>query len=161
MMTNRSKGMIIANKTICIGCRVCEIICSLIHEGLVRPDVARLSVIRYALQGSEYDIFTCHQCEEPSCLYSCPVNAIIIDEAKENVVILDEESCIGCKACIDACNYVPSRINFDENNNIAIKCDLCNGHPECVEYCPVGALSYYGNETEINITVMVDSEACE
>ena len=159
-MTNQSKGKIIVNKEICIGCRTCEIICSLVHEGLVNPDVARLSVIRHSLQGSEYDIFTCHHCEEPSCLSSCPVNAIIIDEAKENAVILDEESCIGCKACIGECNYEPSRIIFDENNNVAKKCDLCNGSPECVEYCPVGALSYYGKENEMSSTVLVDSEGC-
>jgi len=156
MMTAQSKGMIIINKAICIGCRTCEIICSLVHEGSVNPDVARLRVIRHSLQGSEYDVFTCHHCEEPSCISVCPVNAIIIDEAKENAVILDEESCIGCKLCIDECSYTPSRIIFDEYNNVAKKCDLCNGNPECVEYCPVGALSY--NNDEKNIAVTLDSE---
>jgi Fe-S-cluster-containing hydrogenase component 2 len=138
-----SKGRISANEEICVGCRKCEIICSLENEGIINPELSRINVIRNPLNGSDFTPFTCHQCTNPSCLFSCPVDAIQLDVKNGTLArIIDETLCTGCKNCVKACSFVPSRIFFNEVKNIAIKCDLCGGDPRCVQICPVGALTY-------------------
>jgi Fe-S-cluster-containing hydrogenase component 2 len=144
-----SKGKIIVNKEICIGCRKCEIICSLENEEVINPELSRIKVIRNPLNGSDFTPLTCHQCINPSCLFSCPVDDIQLDTKTRTLArIIDESLCTGCKNCIEACPFDPSRITFNEIKNIAIKCDLCGGNPKCVQYCPVGALTY---DTDLQI----------
>ena len=46
---------------------------------------------------------------------------------------LNEEKCIGCLACVDACPFGAIQINPDGD---VLKCDLCGGDPVCVKYCP-------------------------
>jgi carbon-monoxide dehydrogenase iron sulfur subunit len=48
-------------------------------------------------------------------------------------VILDEEACDGCGACVDACPY--QAVQVDEERGMALKCDLCNGDPQCISVC--------------------------
>jgi Fe-S-cluster-containing hydrogenase component 2 len=58
--------------------------------------------------------------------------------------VLDEEKCIGCRACILACPF--GAIGFDYGKNIAKKCDLCGGDPKCVAFCETHALRYESSE---------------
>ena len=65
--------------------------------------------------------------------------------------------CVGCKICLNACSF------FHENEfnpslarliiymepfsgevvgEVLDSCDLCGGKPECVRWCPMGALKY-------------------
>ena len=61
---------------------------------------------------------------------------------KLKIVVVDEEKCTSCRACVGACPY--GIITMDPVDNKAIKCDLCNGdEPACVAICPsfvLGAL---------------------
>jgi Fe-S-cluster-containing hydrogenase component 2 len=72
----------------------------------------------------------------------CPTKAIRIDDVT-GARVIDQELCIGCQTCIQACSYELSRIRFDRVKKKAIKCDLCGGDPACVKACPTGALSYF------------------
>jgi Fe-S-cluster-containing hydrogenase component 2 len=49
-----------------------------------------------------------------------------------------KEACTGCRACVEACPY--GVMFFDEDENFALKCDLCGGDPECVKNCAMGAI---------------------
>jgi Fe-S-cluster-containing hydrogenase component 2 len=130
-------GHIVYNPGKCTGCRTCMTVCSLYHEGVVNPELARIQVIAPVLKIFEAEGYTCKQCEGPECLYACPVEgALHIDEAT-GARVIDEDKCIGCKQCIEACPQYPNTpIRYDAEREICIKCDLCGGDPLCVKFCP-------------------------
>ena len=90
-----------------------------------------------------HSVATCFQCGEPQCLEVCPSDAITKSE-KDGIVRVDAESCSGCEACIDACSY--GMMFFNEDKQVATKCDICGGKPACVEVCPYGILTLEKSE---------------
>ena len=141
----KKSGMIIHNPSVCTGCGTCLLMCSLYHEGVSSPALARacLDVDPFS---AEYAFNVCRQCPAPSCYYACPLRdeALCIDE-KTGARYINPDKCIGCKSCIKACPFDPPRIKFNKEKNISFKCDLCKGReggPICVEYCPNKALTF-------------------
>jgi len=134
---------IFVDKALCCGCRVCEMVCSNLNcEGRNSSSLARLSVEKEYIKG-DYSPKVCHQCSDPPCLKVCPVGALHVDEQTGTFArIIEENACIACKQCIEACgqHFQPPRPKFDAQNNISIKCHLCFGEPQCVKFCPMGAL---------------------
>ncbi len=128
----------------CVGCRLCELACSLKNAGEFNPSKARIQVA-----GAE-EVFSvpvmCFQCEEPNCLEVCPANAIKKDPAT-GVVKVTPEKCSGCKTCTLACPF--GNIAFSSDTRKAVKCEQCDGEPECVAFCPTGALSYVQADTAV------------
>jgi carbon-monoxide dehydrogenase iron sulfur subunit len=124
---------------ICSGCRLCEFYCSLHHNGAFNPYRSRVRVVEMAT-GVDIPV-TCQQCQDPACQAACDVNAIVYDK-KRKIVVVDEEKCTSCRACVGACPY--GIITMDPVTDKAIKCDLCgDDEPACVEICPsrvLGAL---------------------
>ena len=140
-----SKSVIAVNSTVCSGCRMCELVCSTIHDNESNPNFSRIQVKRNPLNGPDFVPQICLQCVEASCAKACPTGAIISDEKSgTNARIVEKTLCIGCRECIVACEAKigSSRLRFDEQNNVAFKCDICEGEPQCVKYCPTGALTY-------------------
>jgi Fe-S-cluster-containing dehydrogenase component len=84
------------------------------------------------------------QCEVPYCASVCPSKAIS-KNPETGVVKVSKKKCTGCKACLTACPF--GAMGFVEN--VAIKCDLCGGHPSCVEFCQAKALTY-GDPNDIS-----------
>jgi Fe-S-cluster-containing dehydrogenase component len=63
---------------------------------------------------------------------NCPVEALSVDSVT-TAVIVDDERCIGCGACTEACpGTVPHLHPRIRKSTI---CDLCGGDPECVKVC--------------------------
>ena len=136
--------MLVHDPDICSGCGICELMCSLYHEGEVSPVLARGTLKRDPFE-AEYHFSSCRQCLAPSCYVSCPFpdKAIKIDQ-KTGVKYIVDDVCTGCKKCIRACPFNPPAIKFNKEKKLVYKCDLCRGRPKgpiCVEYCPQGALS--------------------
>jgi len=56
------------------------------------------------------------------------------------IVLVDNDICIGCKECIEACPF--GAMQFNEDTELAVKCDLCyekiqnNEAPACALACP-------------------------
>jgi Fe-S-cluster-containing dehydrogenase component len=125
----------------CIGCKSCELACALANESELNPSKSRIAALifvegRYALP---YNLpLTCKQCADALCLKSCPVDAISILRGKTKVVTIDDEQCIGCGRCVDACPY--GAMLFDTKGKKAFKCELCGGEPACVAICPTQAV---------------------
>jgi Fe-S-cluster-containing hydrogenase component 2 len=69
----------------------------------------------------------------------CPVKALSRDEELGRVVI-DYDVCIGCKFCIVVCPF--GGMGFDAMAKRVIKCDLCDGDPNCVKACSTDALQF-------------------
>jgi len=74
----------------------------------------------------------------------CPVKAI--QRTEQGIVEIDQDRCIGCGLCAQYCPI--DMILFRPEIKKAYKCDLCQGHPLCVEACPTGALELAYKETE-------------
>lgn len=126
------------NSDKCTGCRTCEMICSFVHLGFFSRLGSGITVVRSG-EKSIYTPVLCIHCDDPPCLPVCPVEAISKDD-ETNMVILDDQACIGCKKCMKACPY--GAISYVPQTRKVIKCDLCGGIPMCAEYCEPKAIEW-------------------
>jgi len=119
----------------CTGCRYCEMVCSLKHEGLINRKKSGIRVLKLGIR--EDVPILCGQGTNCNyeCIDVCPKNAISI---QNEVVTVDREKCIGCGLCVEAC---PNKEIWIVNG-LVYKCDMCGGDPECVKFCTVGALYF-------------------
>lgn len=130
----------------CVGCRVCELVCSETHEGVYHPSKARIQVLSFDETVQDMPL-VCQQCSDAPCLEACPSGALSRD-TQTTAVIVDSELCTQCLSCIQACiigqkSIDPEEklvIRFDEEKQAPVKCNLCDGDPQCVKYCPTQAL---------------------
>ncbi|MCW4050994.1 MAG: 4Fe-4S dicluster domain-containing protein [Candidatus Bathyarchaeota archaeon] len=124
----------------CVGCHTCEVACSLKHTGRVHPARSRIKVISYEKRGEyhNYIPMVCQQCSTPLCMEACPTNAISKNEY--GAMVVDDQACVGCRVCSMICPI--GGVSIDPVTNVAFKCDLCDGDPECVKYCDVEAITY-------------------
>lgn len=120
----------------CTGCGRCALACSAIKEGVFLPEKSRIHFVNYPREGLSVPN-VCFHCEEPACAEACPVEAISRNDL--GAVVVDEEACTGCGECVTACPYGMIWLNEDD---LAYKCDLCGGDPECVKVCQPGAIVY-------------------
>ena len=117
----------------CSGCRRCETACSLWHENKIWPEASRVRVFML-VPGVEIP-HLCAQCDDAPCIESCPANALSINK-KTGAITVNREECTACGVCIEAC---PGRVpTIHPSEKYAVICDLCNGHPHCVQVCQEG-----------------------
>jgi protein NrfC len=151
-----SRGYLVYDSRLCLGCQSCMFACSLTHEGIANPSLSRIQIIRDSPSFTKYpyDIVmsVCRQCVSPLCVQNCPTGACHVDEASGNIRRIDQSKCIGCKRCIQSCPQKPHRTIWNSVKKKSAKCDLCEGAPywnekggpdgrqACVETCPVKAL---------------------
>lgn len=134
---------IVTDANLCSGCKICMLICSFVHEGEFNPSKARLFVeinrsISIETPTDKIDIpHLCDQCDPAPCAEICSSEAIVKNKLT-GAFIVNNDDCTGCGLCIDECPY--GMICMDESKQIAIKCDLCQGDPQCVSFCPRSAL---------------------
>ena len=91
---------------------------------------------------------SCLHCEEPACVTVCPTGASYKRE-EDGIVLVNADTCIGCKLCSWACPY--GAREYDIDDGVMKKCTLCIDRiynenleeidrvPACVSTCPVGA----------------------
>lgn len=149
----------------CAGCALCETVCAQSHEGDAGPThrnrftfhpmiedigVSMLSAnapgrpqplvsVQFAdMSTNEF----CRQCISPECMDVCPeeANAIRVDE-KTGARVVNEEKCIGCGNCEEACQFGMIKVNPETEK--AYKCDFCGGEPQCVAWCPTKAITFH------------------
>jgi Fe-S-cluster-containing hydrogenase component 2 len=120
----------------CIGCRSCELACSLEKENQFKPSDSRVGLLISQTDTTCFPV-VCFQCEDAPCLDACPAEAIKRNKAS-GIVKIFEDDCTGCGECLSACPF--GNILLDREQAKAKKCDLCDGNPACVEFCPTQAL---------------------
>jgi len=132
----------------CLGCKSCELACSVAHsrsEDLYgaflsgEKPIKRLSVESDAGKTINLPI-QCRHCREPRCAGACMTGAIGVDE-KSGLVVNDDDKCVGCWMCAMVCPYGVISPNFESGK--AVKCDQCfslSHDPACVKACPTGAV---------------------
>lgn len=144
MKGNKQKKYgIIVNTAKCIDCKACMIACKVeneIPEGFWRNWIRPLW-INSRDRETEFQPGQCMQCDVPSCVAACPVDATYKQE--DGLVVIDAMKCIGCGNCITACPYGARYRN--PIKHIADKCDFCKHRlnqgeePACVVTCPTRA----------------------
>ncbi len=135
---NDSAKVLMINHEKCTGCRRCEMVCSVYHEGVLNPAKARIKVVKWEWEGL-YIPMSCRQCVDAPCMNVCPVKAISRDEA-QGLVSVDQNVCIGCRSCVAVCPF--GAMNFNTDTRKVFKCDLCDGDPQCVRFCDMKAVDY-------------------
>ena len=164
----------------CSGCKACELACKDIHNFEIGPRARRVrevcgggwsvdektgvchpsGVFTYSVS------YSCGHCDNPACVAVCPTGAHAKDE-ETGLVTIDQEQCIGCKSCMEACPYDVRRLIENEpeyylelpigdpaakshKGGTVEKCDFCAGRidrgekPACMELCP-GRARYWGD----------------
>jgi len=127
---------------LCSGCRICELKCAIVHFGVNNPKKSAVRVLVTYPQPVVRIPIVCSQCKIPVCADACPVGAL---KRIDGVVQLCPDECISCAKCIEACPFGAIYAHADVNH--PIKCDLCNGEPECVKVCPKEAIRFIPEQT--------------
>lgn len=142
----------------CVACKTCMLACSMGKTGKCSLVDANVNVVTFDEEGF-YSPVACFQCEEAWCMAVCPAGAISVDP-DTGAKIVDEHKCVACRMCTVACPFGNVRIR----NGKSKKCDLCDGDPRCVRFCPTHALTYetladstMRTKTEMVHRVMLDS----
>jgi Fe-S-cluster-containing dehydrogenase component/formate-dependent nitrite reductase membrane component NrfD len=129
----------------CIGCHACTVACKSEHDvplGVNRTWVKYIETGSFPNVGRHFSVMRCNHCDDAPCMTICPTSALF--RADNGVVDFQDDNCIGCKACMNACPYDALYIN--PATNTANKCNFCNhrielGHePSCVVVCPTEAI---------------------
>ncbi|WMJ78263.1 MULTISPECIES: 4Fe-4S dicluster domain-containing protein [unclassified Sedimentibacter] len=132
-------GMIIDLKR-CVGCHACTISCKMeneIPEGCFNTWVEEWDTGKYPNVSRVKLPKMCNHCVDAPCIEACPVDATFAVEG--GIVVVDEEKCIGCGACVSACPYDARYMNSATNK--AGKCTFCIQRaeagmmPACVSTC--------------------------
>ena len=151
----------------CVGCQSCTMACK--AENGTPPGVFWTRVIEkeegtFPLAYTVFMPMRCNHCSEPPCVPVCPTGASY-QRAHDNVVLVDQDQCVGCHACVVACPYearfVPDNARgyygkhttpYEEvafkkwQAGTAQKCTLCvhrldvGLQPACIDTCPTRAL---------------------
>ena len=65
---------------------------------------------------------SCLHCETPACVTVCPTGASY-KRAEDGIVLVNPDTCIGCKLCSWACPYGAREYDYDDG--VMKKCTLC------------------------------------
>jgi len=155
----------------CDGCGKCTDACQQEHG----PPSGQewIKVYRRVENGGMYFLpRPCMHCENAPCVKVCPVGATF--HSRDGLVLIDEDTCIGCRYCMAACPYDARYFNWGEPNTkvghddlpaasvrghshhkrgVVEKCMFCAHRigtehlPACVEGCPMQAI-YFGDANE-------------
>lgn len=163
---------VLADTTLCIGCRKCEEACQRrnnlprgvesfsdrdVLRSLRRPDENSFTVVNRFPgspspdQGNVPDTYVkvqCMHCLYPSCVSACIVGALT--KAPDGAVVYNPQICMGCRYCQIACPFEVPAYEFNDAFGPRVrKCEFCadvskgtGADPACAAACPTEALVF-------------------
>lgn len=162
----------------CIGCNACTISCKL--KNATPPGTAWCKVVTEE-SGTFPNVVVknmpiqCMHCQNPPCVENCPTGSRV--KTSNGIITTDQDKCIGCEECLQACPYdVQSIINYEPYNQefgftpfeekgrtrfkpgAIVKCDFCQDlvedgkKPACVDVCP-SHVREFGDLNDLNDVV--------
>src|SRR5437016_49487 len=129
----------------CIGCHACTVACKEEHQvpiGVFRTWVKYVEKGEFPHTSRHFGVMRCNHCDSAPCTEICPTHALY--RRPDGIIDFDNQRCIGCKGCMQACPY--DALYIDPNNNTAAKCNFCAHRvenklePACVIVCPTQAI---------------------
>lgn len=129
----------------CIGCHACTVACKDEHDvpvGVNRTWVKYIEKGAFPANSRHFAVLRCNHCDDAPCIEICPTVALY--RSPNGIVDFDNERCIGCKSCMQACPY--DALYIDPDNNTAAKCNFCAHRvelglqPACEVVCPTQAI---------------------
>lgn len=157
-------SMILVDFNKCTGCRTCETVCAQYNHkaivdgeellGLGNPYLANIRVYSF---NPDVDVpIVCVMCQDNPCIEACPVDPddqgrkALYRDPETLAIKSDPDRCIGCGSCAEACKTqrVGAIIPNKETKKPERLCTLCDGDPQCVKYCPYGALAHIVGGTD-------------
>jgi molybdopterin-containing oxidoreductase family iron-sulfur binding subunit len=169
----------------CVGCQSCTLACK--AENGTPREVFWMRVLEkeegtYPQARKVFLPVRCNHCAEPPCVPVCPTGASY-KRSRDNLVLINQDKCIGCRACIVACPYQVRFIPEDTKGyygeeltpyeakryqrwqpRTVQKCTFCEhrlevgDQPACVQTCPTRALIFGDlNDPESEISKLVRS----
>ena len=149
----------------CIGCHACTIACKAEHDIPIGVNRCWVKTVEKGTFPDTQRLFLpvlCNQCEEAPCLKICPTNALY--KRPDGIVDLNNDACIGCRACMAACPY--DQLFIDPNTRTAEKCNFCanrvenNLQPACVSVCPTDCRIFGDlDDPESRVSAIVQRES--
>lgn len=125
----------------CIGCQACTVACQM---GNALPLGMFWNLVTTVGPTGSYPALRlyhiprpCFHCADPPCVPCCPTGAST--QRDDGIVIVDQDKCIGCGACIMSCPYGARTRN--EKLGVTQKCTFCvdiisqGKEPYCVSTC--------------------------
>src|SRR3954469_18267261 len=153
--------------TVCIGCKACEVACKEwnqlpatngglntlsgdSYDNTRRLDGIHWRHVKFIEQFNEDRVDgrwllmsdVCKHCVRAGCLEVCPTGAIIRTEF--DTVVIQSNTCNGCRDCIGACPF--GVIDINPVSGTAQKCTLCYDRmqaglePACSKACPTDSI---------------------
>ena len=153
---------------ICVGCHACAVACKEWNDQGISAPLPDMDAYGAAPDGvwfnrvHSYELEaldaqpastlhfprSCLHCETPACVSVCPTGASY-KRAEDGIVLINPDTCIGCKLCSWACPY--GAREYSPSEGIMKKCTLCvdriyndsipeaQRQPACVQACPTRA----------------------
>ena len=129
----------------CIGCHACTVACKEEHNvalGVNRTWVKYVEKGQYPDTRRHFAVLRCNHCDDAPCIEICPTVALF--RRPDGIVDFDNQRCIGCKSCMQACPY--DALYIDPERNTAAKCNFDASRvdmgykPACEVVCPTQAI---------------------
>ncbi|MEW6129182.1 MAG: 4Fe-4S dicluster domain-containing protein [Acidobacteriota bacterium] len=129
----------------CIGCHACTVACKSEHDvpiGTYRTWVKYIEKGDYPDTKRFFSVLRCNHCVDAPCVTICPTTALF--KRENGIVDFNNQNCIGCKSCMQACPY--DALYIDPRSNTAAKCNFCahrvevGMQPACEVVCPTQAI---------------------
>jgi len=154
----------------CIGCEGCIIACK-VENSLDKISGIRVDTVggvhkdtpggKYPNLSMYYLPVPCMHCDDPPCMDACPEEAIY--KRQDGIVLVDQDKCTVCQACIPACPY--NALTHEDSKDVIVKCTLCHHRidkvlePFCVVCCE-GEAIFFGdlNDPESQVSKLISKK---
>ena len=155
----------------CVGCNACTVACkanNITPRGINFHKIKKYELGEYPNAKMKFLPMPCMHCLNAPCKKVCPTGATY--QTEDGRVLIDNDKCIGCRACMVACPYDARQFvwqlstyyeecemtPFEKKNErlyregTTVKCTFCDSRlaagnqPACVVTC-IGSARFFGD----------------